>query len=341
MGSGTTLLRLILDSHERIAVPQETGFMRAARAHKFIPFWYFGGSWYKRLGWTETEFDDHLRSFYEVMFRRYAERQGKERWGEKTPWHLWHVDEMARLFPDAVFVAIVRHPGGNVASNMNRFGFSLGTSTRHYSRYNREIARQAAALGPRFLLVRYEELVLDTERVMRALLARLEEPWSERVLEHHVVHRGPADGRTVEGLTRADDPIDATRISKWENTIDESGRRVLQRRLGRLAEFFGYTVLDPAALAPLSSSGDVVLDGDDIVRRLDGFEDLDLRAAPDVPLVERAYRPRRLRLVPIDASRSGTPAAAPGGPVAQNARSRSRRHLLAVARRLRAVARRP
>jgi hypothetical protein len=50
MGSGSTLLRLILDSHDRIAIPQETGFMRAYNAHQFVPFKWSGRNWAKRMG---------------------------------------------------------------------------------------------------------------------------------------------------------------------------------------------------------------------------------------------------------------------------------------------------
>ena len=158
MGSGTTLLRLVVDSHPRIAIPQETGFMRAARAHRFIPFWVFGATWFERLGWSEQELDEHMRGFYEVMFGRFAKDQGKVRWGEKTPWHVWHIDAMAAMFPDAAFVAIVRHPGGNVASNMTRFDYTLrrrpatttATTARLLGRPSARLAHGAAPLrGPR------------------------------------------------------------------------------------------------------------------------------------------------------------------------------------------------
>ena len=57
---------------------------------------------------------------------------------------------MARLFPDAVFIGIVRHPGACVSSNMNRWRHTVGQAAYHYPRYNREIARQAAQVGERF-----------------------------------------------------------------------------------------------------------------------------------------------------------------------------------------------
>ena len=57
MGSGSTLLRLILDSHDNIAIPQETGFMRAYNAHQYVPFKWSGRNWARRMGWTRKQLD--------------------------------------------------------------------------------------------------------------------------------------------------------------------------------------------------------------------------------------------------------------------------------------------
>ena len=111
MGSGSTLIRLILDSHERIGIPQETGFMRAYQAHQFIPLKWSGRNWARRMGWSREELDQELAAFYDRIFSRYIESQGKARWGDKTPLHTWHVDGMARLYPDAQFIGMIRHPG--------------------------------------------------------------------------------------------------------------------------------------------------------------------------------------------------------------------------------------
>ena len=62
MGSGTTLLRLMLDSHRTVAVPHETGFMRIYNSMRFVPFKWTGRGWAKRLGWSDEELDEVLRS---------------------------------------------------------------------------------------------------------------------------------------------------------------------------------------------------------------------------------------------------------------------------------------
>jgi hypothetical protein len=299
MGTGTTLLRLVLDSHPRIAIPQETGFMRAERAHRFIPFKWSGRRWYRRMGWSEKEFDALLGDFYDTVFRRYAEQHGKVRWGEKTPLHTWHVDDIIRLFPDAVFVGIVRHPGGSVASNMNRWKYPLGKAAFHYARYVTELARQASRRRRRFVVVRYEELLLYPDVVMRELLEWLGEPWSDHVLDHHSV-QGNRGGRTnVEGRNRVDDPIDASRISKWTSTIAaKHSLRELDRLSGEIGRFFGYSIDDAAALEPLRDDGKLLIRPRDLKARRALFPDLDLDTQPPVPLVDGLYHPAEVALMP-------------------------------------------
>src|SRR3954447_26591685 len=254
MGSGSTLLRLMLDSHPDIAIPHETGFMRIYVAMRSTPFKWSGRSWAKRLGWSDKELDQEARQFFDRIFMRYAEAHGKRRWGEKTPQHTWHMARMRRVFPDAVYVAIVRHPGAVTASNMRRFGHSVNWATVHTQRYFKEIARQAERFLHRTIVLRYEDLVQQPEQVMRELLEWLGEPWSDDVLNHHIVQSKRVHDR-IEGLTRTDDPIDPTRIARWTEGLNSDDRRVIRRRLAPIGEFFGYSFSDPTAIERLSDHG--------------------------------------------------------------------------------------
>lgn len=301
MGSGTTLLRLMLDSHPHIAVPQETGFMRAYNAHRFIPFKWSGANWAKRLGWTRKELDEQLRGLYDTLFMRYAEQHGKRRWGEKTPLHTWHVSEMAKLFPDAVFVGMVRHPGGSVASNHTRWRHPLGKACYHVLRYDKEMVRQLARHPNRSVILRYEDLLLQPRAAMGELLDWLGEPWSDQVLEHHKVQSDRGGRTMVEGRVRVDDPIDASRLDKWTRSLDARERATVAERLGRIAEFFGYAMDDPAVLEPLNDRGSLVTGGAEVAERIDRFPDLDLRTRMPVPRFERLYHPGDVTLVHPDA----------------------------------------
>lgn len=298
MGSGTTLLRVVLDSHPAIAIPRETGFMRTYDAHRFVPFKFSGRNWFKRLGWSEDEFDEVMRDLYDRLFMRYAERHGKQRWGDKTPLHTWHVDDLARVFPDAQFVAVVRHPSASVASNMTRFGMRRSRAASHWSRYVAEIARQAVRYGDRFALLRYEDFVLRPEPVMRELLAWLGEPWSDVVLEHHEVQGARSGRKRVSGKSRTDDPIDVSRIDKWTRTLGGEDRTWLAERLSGRAGLFGYSMAG-AELDPLAGGAAILL-GTGVAQRADAFGDLDLETRGAVPRYDQLYDPKRFMMLALE-----------------------------------------
>lgn len=299
MGSGTTLLRLMLDSHEHIAIAQETGFMRAVTAQRQIPFWKFGGEWIGRLGWTDDEFREELRRFYDGIFMRFAKDQGKQRWGDKTPYHTWHMPRAARIFPDAQFIAIVRHPGAVSSSLHDRFNYTWPQAVNHWVRSNMELLHRGKQLGDRVAVCRYEDLVLDPEPTMREVLDWLGEPWSPRVLEHHVVHSERGTPSKVEGSTRSDEPIDVSRISKWADAMDAEGYRVLQQRASQLSEFFGYTVDNAKTMEPLfptTSDRVRLLTGRDLRKKMAPLGREPFGEWPRPSLANRMLDPRKISL---------------------------------------------
>jgi hypothetical protein len=215
MRSGSTMLRLILDSHPHVAIGPETGFMSGVAAVKEVPLWKWGKGWYERLDWSEEEIDERLRDFYGGIFQRYAEGRGKRRWGEKTPFHTGYIDEMARVFPDAVFVGIVRHPGAVGMSLRKNFNYSWPDAVGHWQSSNLELLRGGSKLGTRFRLLRYEDLVEHGEAVLRELMVHVGEPWHPNLMEHHRVQRAQGAPRAVEGSTISRDPIDPRRAGRW------------------------------------------------------------------------------------------------------------------------------
>ena len=303
MRSGSTMLRLILDSHPHIAIGSETGFMGGLLAAKDIPGWNFGRGWYERLGWSEREMDARLRDFYDGMFRRHAEQQGKRRWGEKTPFHTSHMTQMAQVFPDAVFVGIVRHPGAVATSLRKKFHYTFGDALSYWQATNLDMLRSAMLLGPRFALCRYEDLVNESEPVLRELLSHIEEPWSPAVLEHHRVQREKGAPRAVEGSTITSEPIDSRRAVKWTQSLTVQDRRALEGISG-LAAFFGYDELDPldqGRIAPPDGPLRWIISGEDLRRRRQDYEQaVDFDERPRIPAIEMSPDELARRLVRVE-----------------------------------------
>ena len=119
--SGTTLLRVMLDRNSELAIPYESFFVpqlahrhgRRPRLEEFLD----------DLGRLRTLYDWGIgpddvrprlregmttREAIAAIFETYAERQGKPRWGDKTPLYMQQLPLLERLFPDALWVHLVR-----------------------------------------------------------------------------------------------------------------------------------------------------------------------------------------------------------------------------------------
>lgn len=303
MRSGSTMLRLILDSHPHIAIGAETGFMSGLRGVKEVPNWQFGKGWFERLNWSEQEMNEHLRQFYDDMFRRHALGQGKERWGEKTPFHTAHIDEMARVFPDAVFVGIVRHPGAVAASLRKNFHYTFTDAVSYWAAANLDLVSAGSKLGGRFTLCRYEDLVCEGEQVLRELMAAIEEPWHPNLLEHHRVQREQGAPRAVEGSTITRDPIDATRAGRWIDGVTDDALVALDRTVG-LAGLFGYEPRDPTPsqrLTPRKSARAWVADGGEVAQRFREWESrVDAGLYRSAPVVDARPEELAARLTEVE-----------------------------------------
>jgi hypothetical protein len=303
MRSGSTMLRLILDSHPHIAVGAETGFMGALLGAKAIPSWKHGTDWFQRIDWTEEEFDDRLRDFYAGMFERYAAAQGKPRWGEKTPFHTEHMAVMGRLFPDSVFVGIVRHPGAVAASLRKNFHYTFTDALSYWSATNLDMVRAAVELGSRCVVLRYEDLVSHGEAVLRELMDFLDEPWTPELLEHHRVQRRKGAPRVADGSTITSDPIDATRATQWAAQATAHDFESL-KSVGALAAFFGYDATLPATLAPLlppDARRSWLATGDDLLARRNQWDDrLDFDQRPPTLAIELSVDELAARLARVE-----------------------------------------
>ena len=237
-GSGTGLLRLALNRHERIAVAPETGFMRAERASKFIPFWPFGGRWYRRLGLTEEELDVAPARVLRGALPRLRRARGQAALGREHA--------VARLARGRAGAAV---PGRGVRGR--------GAPSRGERRVERAPARPELRRGRRRLRADHHGARPPGRRARRSLSRSC----ATRTSSWHPSRpcascsagsaRRWADGRP-RSTPRASTP---TRVSRWTRSVGEPRQARLERRLGPLAAFLGYTLDDPHALAPLGAEG--------------------------------------------------------------------------------------
>jgi hypothetical protein len=179
--SGTTLLRLMLDSHPNISCGPETRFL-ADLAAVMNKGWETVASYGFPLEQWRKRFADLFDSFQ----RDYAMSRGKVRWADKTPRYALSLAPIASMFPTCQIVHVIRDGRDVVASHRDRWGYwSAIRSVEKWPRYISAARSAASSLPPeRYREIRYEDLVTDTETTLRGLLEFLNEPWDPAVLEH-------------------------------------------------------------------------------------------------------------------------------------------------------------
>ena len=241
--SGTTLLRLMIDSHPRISCGEETHFLRDLSAITGEYWHLLEGYGFEREYWL-----GRIRDLYAGFQADYLARRGKLRWAEKDPTYTPHLAFIDELFPDAQYVHVIRDAYDVVASFRERWGYrsALRVARGQWARDVRAARDFGQALpAGRYHELRYEALVESPEPTLRALLEFLVELWDEAVLrfdeaEHDSAERYAgftAERRRQGGETAA---IYRSRIGAGRRRLDPALRALLRRSAGSLLRELGY-----------------------------------------------------------------------------------------------------
>ena len=211
-GSGTTLLRMMLDAHSEMAIPPETHFIpdviqRAREIRKTtgrkptpdeLTGVITGNRRWADFGLDESELRKRmdrdgeanarraLRAFYSL----YAEGQGKARWGDKTPDYLLVMNRIGQTLPEARFIHLIRD-GRDVAVSRRRWRAKAGAEDRPVSAWASQwrrwidTGREQAEKVDDYIELRYEDLVTDTEPALRRVCEFAGLGFEAEMLEYH------------------------------------------------------------------------------------------------------------------------------------------------------------
>ena len=269
--SGTTLLRMMLDAHPELAIPPETHFVpdviKACRRGDAMPEAALAAMKSHRewddFGFSDEEMLERLRSRQrldagEALRAFYAAREGKPRWGEKTPRYVGQMRRIQSALPEARFIHVVRDGRDVALSVLDRTVRDI-TAADVAGRWRRKIekARAAAPKLRHYIEVRYEDLILDTEPTLRRISDFIDLPWSASMLDYYErsperlteMKRGlPADGRSAEldverrmathAMTTK--PPDADRVSRWKRQMSAADREAFEGVAGATLADLGY-----------------------------------------------------------------------------------------------------
>ena len=239
--SGTTLLRLILAGHSRIAIPPETWFISPLVARLPLTGSLTSDSIQtainiilKSARWPDMEMSDEefrsrvvelerpaLADIINVVYKHTLEHTQKQRIGDKTPPYILIAPELKRVFPGAKFINLIRD-GRDVAISFVDAHFQGRPYHGRNFEWTRAVrqrdAYQRTALAKDFLDIRYENLVSAPEQTIRRVCAFLDEEFEVGMLDFQSrTYLVPQRGLRIH--TKLDKPILKDAIGIWRTKL--------------------------------------------------------------------------------------------------------------------------
>jgi len=262
--SGTTLLSMMVGAHPAIAVPlsttglwyrywvrrKEYGELKRKEDVERLVHDLLAEErirlWDARLNIREVLDELPPGSFPAVVERfhsLYARAQGKPRWGNIDIATLDHMDIASQWFPNARFVHLVRD-GRDVALSHKTMPYGASNPLECAERWAHRVTvnlKMGSILGrQRYLVVRYEDLILDTEATLRRLCSFIGVEYSPAMLEYPeaVSRKIPPERRWLwPVLDRA--PV-TSKAFRWKQEMSRSQRVVFEGVAGELLKELGY-----------------------------------------------------------------------------------------------------
>lgn len=198
--SGTTMLERMLSSHSMIQGGPEP--------HLLTPLAHLG-VWAKvdkapydhilatesqklfvsQLPKKEQDYWDACRAYCDTLYGRYLQSKGnKPICLDKTPAYALILPFIAKVYPDAKYVVITRHPLATFSSFANSFFDGDYQAAQNYNPLlNRYVPAMATFLRQKeapFIHVRYEDLVKDPETWFARICDHIGVPFEKEAIEY-------------------------------------------------------------------------------------------------------------------------------------------------------------
>jgi hypothetical protein len=276
--SGTTLFRVMLHAHPRIAIPPESKFLMPAyrRRARFQDLELrenrqLLADWITQRednGFPDLQLDPEtvaaeivdgpptLGSAMGIVFRAYAQKFGKDRWGDKRPSYYGFMDELDHLFPDAQFIHVIRDGRAAVASIKRKTDLPpKGDGLKSMATWIQAIdacRNSGKKLGQeRYYEVRYEDIIADPEREMRAVCAFLGEEFHPDMClpEQIAAQVTPANWSHQKQILRG---VNDKSVELWREELEPWEVATLERAARGRLRSLGYELSGIGGRAPLA-----------------------------------------------------------------------------------------
>jgi sulfotransferase family protein len=266
--SGTTLLQRMLNHHPQLAVSNDTHFIPRVLVDEVNPLvtseLIENVVHYKRfyrLGLdiqTAREIGERshdFRQFVSGLYDAFASVNGKPFGGEKTPDYVKCLSLLHYLFPDSKFIHIIRD-GRDVALSMLQWA---ATSIKGPSKFDLwrtnpvavcalfwrwQVMKgllDSAQMRRFYLEIRYEELVLEPETILKRIASFLELPYSDDMMRFYVGKTRPGTHLSAKSAWLPATPG----LRNWRSQMAAKDVELFEALAGDLLDLFSYGRMFP------------------------------------------------------------------------------------------------
>jgi len=177
---------------------------------------------------------------FDYIFSANAKGEGKARWGDKTPYYVFHINTLLEMFPDAQFIHIIRDGRDCALSMEDRKKdfriFNYYMSGKYWQSFVDSGNRAAKGLSSDVITeIQYEELLSEPEKVVANLCEFLGEEYSESVIDFK---KSGEAGKTP----LLQKPIQANNSNKWRDRMTQRNIRLFEAAAAETLDNNGYSV---------------------------------------------------------------------------------------------------
>jgi hypothetical protein len=260
--SGTTLLQNLLNANPNLAVAREGQFIMMLQKKYMRTKWdsdkiseFYSDLWReKRLQHWNLGKEQLMRnllmlgehatyaSLCKIVYAEYAISNGKENvtmLGDKNPIYSLFVGNLLRLFPDAKFIHLVRDYRDNILSYQKVNFDSSNTVALAYRwrKYNEEILKFRRNSPEKFLLVRYEDILLEPEIELSKICKFLGVDYTPTMLEFYKYKQYMPQREWHQNLAN---PLNKDKVFEWGKKMKRKDICHADYVCRDLASWFGY-----------------------------------------------------------------------------------------------------
>lgn len=260
--SGTTLLRMMLDSHSKVYCPPESPWINGRNTSHTpnildLNNYMINNKWgalNTMDGISEQDILKNTRVYIDTIMAKALHAKSKTIWAEKTPENIVSVNLLSKVFPNAKFIHIIRDPRDVALSTVKapwrklnykkakRLWNNYYNALKRWKNWNNEFFNTVDSNKIEYISIKYEDLVENPEVVLDKIFKYLELELEESVFNPYCYKHDEIKDPNDLGVStfKSKQSIEKNAVYKWQSNMSKIKKILTKKYLKKELEMFGY-----------------------------------------------------------------------------------------------------